>query len=172
MLCTVEDVQALPEFDTSAYDESQIETAISTIDAQIKRYCGRDFEATDYTHVLDGNGQDELYLPQFPLISVTTVKISDSEITDYVMLTESLYRSSKWTSGRRNIEITYRAGYETVPADLVNLAARMSADMLRDSGSDGRMESERFDNYSYTRSAPDVVGSYADELSAWRVIPL
>ena len=39
--------------------------------------CYRKFDATDYTEVQDGTGTSEIYLDQYPINSITSVKFQD-----------------------------------------------------------------------------------------------
>ncbi len=93
--------------------------------------------AKDYTEKYQGNGTQNLILKHRLINSVATLKSFDTEITGYEILSGPgmLYRDGGWgISGSsapmmsdrvnwpsKSIEITYNAGYATVPSDLLML---------------------------------------------------
>jgi hypothetical protein len=125
-------------------DDDFIALQVSISSAWMKSECARDFLAADYTHTFDADGSYGIRLRQFPVVSVTSVKLNGEVIPERATETDagwvlngdrvelvggfrfSPYNYS-WGYGFRNygpgfqsqnVEIVYRAGYETLPADL------------------------------------------------------
>jgi len=117
--------------------DSELQSYIDAASTTAERLAGRNLAARDYTAIYSGDGSRELRLSGWPILSVTSVKIAsdgdfssataeDSGTYEIDQATGTLIRRSRWSSGYRNIEVTYRAGYElpatggnfTVPEDL------------------------------------------------------
>lgn len=94
------------------------------------------------TASFDGTGTDCIVLPERPVVSVGTVSVNGSAITDYVATDRLLLRGSvgecswsgwrpTWPRGRQNIEVSYVHGYGTadVPRSVrmvaVSIASRL-----------------------------------------------
>jgi len=120
---------------TTANHNSLLSALISQQSEWIKKYTKRDLVDTTYSTqtqntMYDGDGDDTIILKQYPIISITSVH-DDSEYTfdattliassDYILDKETglvILKASTFSKGKRNIQILYRAGYATIPADL------------------------------------------------------
>ena len=88
----------------------------------IEKYINRKIEADDYIEKYDGGGRF-LFLREYPVISVNYIKEDETDIDldDVVIDKENgiiLYKEKDFNEGDYNIEVSYRAGYESVPDDL------------------------------------------------------
>jgi hypothetical protein len=126
-----------PEYSGTGND-SLFELLIDSVSEAFNSRVGRMLAKTTYTaEYFDGNGKESLILPNFPIVSITTIHedgvlLTESEDGDYVVDYASgiIHRvGGVWLRGRHTIKITYVAGYvvqgaspgtgETVlPADL------------------------------------------------------
>ena len=118
--------------------DTEIIAAIGAVNATIPSYCNRsfvDYYATDKVEYFDAT-QSEYFPKEFPINSVTTIKTSSAEdgvydvtleeFTDYVIdkTTDRIlaiggsYFATAVTPTNSG-EITYKAGYENYPEDLV-----------------------------------------------------
>jgi len=97
---------------------------------------GRDFTpgGVEYTEIIDG-GKDYFIPAHTPIISVTSVTV-DEDLLDadnyYVYqfkidFAETLTSTSVLASGKRNVEIVYKAGYAAVPDAIKQAAAQLVA---------------------------------------------
>ena len=108
----------------------------------IASYCGRAFESTDYTDELDGSGREILILREYPVISITSVQYTDFngiestlETTDYAIYKEkgelklkaAAEHGAIWIKGDLNYEVKYKAGYASIPADVILAALTWGA---------------------------------------------
>lgn len=129
MLITLQQIKDYLKI-TDNTSDALLTSAIKQAGDFIESYTGRKLEATDYTLRIDGNGQDELVLPHFPVNTLTSLSYNsgtlgtpvwtsfdannymvDSE-TGIVSLTFSLNR------GIKNIRAVFNAWYTTIPEDI------------------------------------------------------
>lgn len=105
----------------------RIITAVSTA---IQNLISRDIKAADHVEVFDGRGRTRIMMPDWPIISVSSVKIGELYQVDvparssaspgYSFSDKFVYVDPPYLfeKGRQNVRIAYRAGYATVPPDL------------------------------------------------------
>jgi len=114
--------------DTS--QDSYLTRQINVVSEKIANYCNRNFRKQTYNdEKYTGNDLLELNLDNYPITSVTEIKISDNEIelTDIeiesesgILYYEKLFKSSGYVCGIsrhkdqriKNVTITYEAGYQ------------------------------------------------------------
>jgi hypothetical protein len=116
---------------TDSGDDSFIGRLISAAQVQVAQYCRRQLiSGTVTSEKHDGDGSsDTLQLREWPAASITTITVDGVALSgsDYELDTRTgqlFYKPgggdfSPWPEGRRNIVITYVAGYTPTPADLV-----------------------------------------------------
>ncbi len=142
-LCALADLKAyagLPSA-AAAYDAA-LEALIDAVSEAAEQHTGRVLAETDYTWRLDGNGLDELLVPEWPLNSVTTLTVNGETIPARASLTSSGYVPTAYNiklvgylfyEGIQNVSIAAKAGYSTVPADLKQAAIEWAAWKLKES---------------------------------------
>jgi len=137
-LCQLADVQAwLPNAPTASPGVDLISHLITAVSSAISAYCGRgQFLAQSYTDTYDGAGKTWMLLRQWPVLSVTAIALSPyggvaATITDatafqleapipaggaqrLTLIAPHLY----FPRGRGNVQVTYQAGYASVPPDV------------------------------------------------------
>lgn len=136
-LTTVEDVKAhrLAQgnvMNTTPEKDDRIEALINAVSARFETYCDRTFLSSNYTEYHDGDGHGVIYTKQYPLTSVSGIwddmdwNWEDNTLVDstsYRIVDDNcvVFKSGSFLPGiyRQNIKISYTAGYETVPYDLV-----------------------------------------------------
>lgn len=147
-LITTAEVKTRLGLSGTAYD-ARIGVAIASAEAYVRRYCGRDmatgFETGTWTQYVSGNGLGTVRLQEWPVASITSVKVRTSASTfgdalgsdEYYVdpntdnrgdlhrtgadshgWDEYPWASGVWPEGRSNIEVVYVGGYATIPADL------------------------------------------------------
>ena len=110
-----------------------IEQASDTIDT----YCERDFALHEaVTERLDGNGRERIRLAGHPLVSVTSVTLSNAlldsasyEVRPGAGILERIDRGV-WPAGRRNIAVVYTYGFTTPPAAITGIVEDLVAGAL------------------------------------------
>lgn len=119
--------------------ETKLAACIDLASEQIRAFCGTTFGVEQFTEVYDGKDLTVLTLRQAPIVELLGLKfsgvaVSVSEVKvyrDYLQFPEAYDDSSPRVLGGRllfprglqNIEVTYKAGYATVPGDLAGAAA-------------------------------------------------
>lgn len=133
MFCSIQDVQNLMQITISDDKLLSIERAIEEATAAIQNYTNQTLELVESDSVtFDGRGGNKLYLPQLPVVSVSSVTVDDVALvvtTDYKLGQHGiLYRVGNWwTPGIQNITVVYSHGYATLPDDIVSVCARAAA---------------------------------------------
>ena len=112
--------------------------AVDSACETVRTFLNRRLNLTTQTVEVDGSGTDALALDG-PLVDVDTVTVDDVvvEDTDYVLGISQLYRvdGSVWPVGRRNVSVTYTAGYAIDEGDVgadsgdVGTITRMPSDI-------------------------------------------
>lgn len=141
-------------------DEALYSFLISAVSAQVERMCNRSFASAEYTEVVDGNGQTDILLSNYPIISLTSITLvnpfDDNGVdwgTDNVKIdyeAGTLYSPYGWPVGRFNISVTYTAGYATIPDDLKAVVCQMVLDAYSNTSKRTGITSERMGDYAYT----------------------
>ncbi len=119
--------------------DALIDTIVAAVDAAIKQFLGRQIESAAVTaEIHDGNGRDDfIVLTESPATAISSVAISGTalSVSDYELDGANgivFYRPggagyAPWPAGRRNVSVTYTAGYSIVPADLALAATKQAA---------------------------------------------
>lgn len=129
-LCALADVKTYLGYTTTTSDAlfSRLITACS---AQIEAWCGRVFASAPYIDIQDGDGSDYLILKNRPIISIQSVTLDGDPISaspdgisaGYTFDSTTLYYIGGWfCRGRRNVNVSYTAGFATVPPDIAQAA--------------------------------------------------
>ena len=100
-------------------------------------------------------GQREVALNRRPVVSVAALTISGSlEATSNYYVTEygslrMINEGAYFPTGRQNVEVTYTAGFSSVPKDVVHAANLIAVQMVNEGQHTG-YQSERMGAYNYT----------------------
>lgn len=151
----------------------------------VEGFCKRIFAVADYTVDLNGSGRQTLILPQFPIISLTSVKVDAARafgastiltVDEHFIVDNpsgTLTRMAAcWPKGTKNIRVVFRAGYEaaSIPKDLQQAVAEVAIDrMIRgrsaeDGGAHGVITAESIPGLGATSYEPEL-----DHLSGFPV---
>lgn len=112
----------IPADDTSM--DALFEALINAASTAIDGYCRRNLKEQVYTDLeFDGSGSRNLLLGQYPISTISAVKIDDVlvDATEYKVRKEigTLVRLNFcWPEGIMNLKVSFTAGYTDVPADL------------------------------------------------------
>ncbi len=122
---------------------------------------------TDEEH--DGNKENYIYLKQYPVSAVSTVKRQDTynnvviytytEYTEYLNYLDEgyVYLRGTMVEGHKNYRVTYTAGYliADVPYDLKNACAQLAGIVYYNKGTSG-VKAESMGKYSVTYDKGNV----------------
>jgi hypothetical protein len=144
---------------TDTSEDTRLNFIVGGVNAFVEKYCNRKFEETTYTRELyDAPGSNALILKQRPIVELTEIRI-DGEVYDerdaiynpgywYNANAGIVYRDSPWPRGRGCIEVSYTAGYDTIPDDLLFATLELAAYYRNVSARSGLNES--LGSYSYS----------------------
>ena len=166
-LCDINDIELylLQEFSGNPSDlisdVNRVSYLITAVSNEIKTTCNREFCATDYIELQDGNMTSQIYLNQFPIISVTSLKygspfgtVSRTEIEsdDYIIYNDIGQLEIQFESIDipQLFEIVYRAGYETIPDDLSLICIRYVVNELKNTEIDGNLKTEKLGDAAWS----------------------
>ena len=155
---------AWPGFASLSADEQA--ALIEVASAQIDAVCRRSLAQQTYVEKHSGINTPRVWLRNRPVVAVAEVKIYDTVLdnsTDEAWtvdaLTGELLRGPSWgdprfnywfPSGRNNVQVTYSAGYDPIPA-AVKRAAILMIQALNDAGKSSDVyKSESIGDYSYS----------------------
>lgn len=126
---------------TTAADDDLLIRLVADATSLIKTWLSRDVLTATYTQRIDGKGNSEVVLANFPVTAVSVVKVNDMAISPSTGSTDAGYqfddnsvslRAYIFTRGKRNVIVTYTAGYATVPADLEQVCIDLCATKYRE----------------------------------------
>ncbi len=137
------------EFDPT--EQAAADLTLAGVSATIQKHTGQRLElVTNDVAVLQGTWARELVLPQWPVLSVSSVKINGSPAaagTWFLTGTGKLYRGylpifngpddwggdlflSSWLGPVAAVEVTYTHGFNPIPADIVLTTIKVAARIL------------------------------------------
>jgi hypothetical protein len=167
---------------------SDLAELVTVASVMVENYCGRIFAyqaaTVDY---LDGTGTPRIWVLRPPIIAIASVVYNGTTLTegsDFIAddcmgrLTRGDGRTDPdklglaWCSGTRNVVVTYNGGYEEIPAPVKMATALAAQGIVNASGAP--FQSERMDNYSYTRasSESDLPTASMALLAPYRRVPI
>lgn len=134
-LTTIARVKSYLGISTTA-DDALLTDLLNGASLAIENYLNRTLSAASYTAVMDGNGSVLLPLPNYPVTAVSSLKIDGQVIplsaafgkSGYVNAVDRiLLRSYVFSLDFQNVEISYTAGYSTIPDDIQTATVAMVA---------------------------------------------
>lgn len=175
--CTLADVKLYSGI-TGTADDALLSTLITAASLALETVCNRVFSLSAYVDVLDGNGRDRINLSESPIASITSLTIDGQavlastgwNVTGYTVDNDgshTLYLVGKaFSRGRRNVSVSYQAGYAATPADLKQATVELVALKYRQKevvGIESKTlagESVHFEKIDFPESVERVVQNY------------
>lgn len=170
-LVTVENIELALGYDCNVYT-LQIERAINQYSAILEGLTGRKLKARNYTNYrIDGNGSQELFFPQYPLNTTTSILIYDendilyhtvlvAELEEYItfpQIGKMRLPRNIFLRGTQNVVVTANAGIVDAGelamlenAVLEMIASNPPSEITRASN----IKMERLGSYSVTWQTP------------------
>lgn len=161
-----------------ASEEQQHDELLKLLIAQCSRFieehCRRRFKKAQYTEVYDGDGTPTLFLDNYPVISVSGLSIDSVayDSSDYVVYSEGRIRlvdGSVFTRGDQNVQVTYEAGYESVPEDVEMCCVELVAAKFKQIDSDRiGISSQSFGDQSVSFLESELTDKIKNVLNRYR----
>ncbi len=125
MIVTIAEVKDVLRPDTTDYDTS-LERLIKRKQAIAEKYTGRKFEIAEYDEEYDGEESDTIFLNQYPVGKITSLKSNSVLISSdnyKIQKEEGILRlkgGAVFSEGIQNVEVVYKAGWseDNMPEDL------------------------------------------------------
>ncbi len=162
MLATIAQVRAaVPD---SAATDADVTAAITLASELLQRACGVAFEPIAATETISGRLSTFLGVGKARPISASSLTI-DGTVTSVGSLyaaSGGFYLEDGFTTGFRNVVITYTHGYSTCPALVNRAVTRAAADYLTDDPSNfwERASTVNTDEGTYSLATPGVGGVF------------
>lgn len=108
--------------------DDALQDILTAVSQEMANYAKIVIPAQNLTWTGDGNGKGKLFLPLTPIISVTSVSVSGVSVPARTSFTGPGFAFSQYAvnvsgycfdRGFQNVTIALRAGFETIPSDLV-----------------------------------------------------
>ncbi|MGU3387270.1 hypothetical protein ACLBYG_22360 [Methylobacterium sp. D53M] len=109
-------------------DDTGLQRAITAVSQRIATWCSRTFQATDFVERYNGMGTPDIVLRNYPVIAISALAVFGSQIHESVNALGAGYVhdgrrtvslvGDRFPRAAQAVTISYRAGYETPPADL------------------------------------------------------
>jgi hypothetical protein len=115
-------------------DDALLTRLITAVSGWIVGYLNRPILTATYTNTSNGNGGDTLLLPNTPITAVSSVSIDGVSIpaqtgpttSGYTFDTSAIYLNGySFTQAKANVQITYTAGFATVPLEIEQAAIEL-----------------------------------------------
>jgi hypothetical protein len=165
--------------------DSDMEFLINAVTEFIEGRTQRRFKSTTYTQErYDGSGNEELFLNQYPIITMTLLEKSNVgdnsnswesiDSTDYWVdeAVGMLVKTTNFVKGKENYRATYTAGFATIPYDIQFLAMSLIDHFLKLKKGSG-IKSESLGDHSITFEGIMSVNPMLIQLmNRYRKIPL
>ena len=164
-----------------AIDAALLTTLAAAADAFVLSYIDRDdLMAKSYSEIYNGTGADILVPDHGPVNSITSLKINGKDIpasTGYGVpgyTNNRRYfalRGYKFERGRLNVEVTFNAGFATLPADIQQAATFVAAGMYKRRDRFG-VSSKTIGQESISYSASDLSSDSKKILDSYKKVYL
>ena len=142
---------------------------ITGVSAAIRNYVERDLLVQTYTERQDGNGKPEMFAAHWPIVSVQSLSIDGLTIPPAAVQFDDqllMLVGYRFVRGRRNVQITYTAGFTETPEDIAQVACETVALRYRERDWQGYAskalagEVVSFTNAAFSKASLLVLNSY------------
>jgi hypothetical protein len=159
-----------------AAETTRYELWINSVSSMVERYLDRKLQQASIVEYHDGRSNDRVVLREWPVASIDELAFDyDSEFSDpndiqptddyELMNNELVYLNGTLPKGKRNVRVTYTAGYAEIPADiqLATILACEWFETLRSNGDLGRTNLAKQDeNVSILQTLPPIITDMLD----------
>jgi hypothetical protein len=121
---------------TDNASDALLASLVSAYSGFVRSVTNRDFSLKSYSLIRDGAGSRQMWLPQWPIVSVEGVTVDGRAIAQQPSFGAYGYRVTPraivldgacFTRGLANVTINYTAGYSVIPPDLAEAVCELVA---------------------------------------------
>ncbi len=168
---------------SASSEDSVIEDFINRASIWANDYTGRRLKSRSNSDVYDGDGSDILLLRDYPLVSITDLRIDDGSYSgappqttsdDYTLNLPSglikLKNGVLFVKGFQNVDITYTAGYTTAPETVKEAVLLYVGHLYRRQYADQKfgVQSETVGDRTTTYGSDDIIPKAKSLLNPYR----
>lgn len=177
-LCTIQDLELyLLTTITGDDSEPKYEYLITAVSKELESIMYRNILADDYVEILDATGTNSIFLNNYPLQSITSVKfgspfgdVARDELTDFISYSDTaeVTFTCEFKEAPQMFEVTYNAGFTSVPFDINLICVEEVVRSFSESQKDTNLKSEKLGDYAYTLVGNEEIKSnLRQKLSAY-----
>ncbi|WP_340395291.1 phage gp6-like head-tail connector protein [Paenibacillus sp. FSL E2-0177] len=164
MLTTLAKARLLGVDPANDMTDAELTALLTVASAAIEERCCRSFKLQQYTGRVNGMRGQYLYLPNYPVHSMSIYEKPEYPFSDIETLDNGVFfRRCGWPGGERGLSVTYTAGYvlpedateenpSTLPETLEYACVLMAKHLQREHG----VSSERVGDISVTYAAAEA----------------
>ncbi len=168
---------------SASSEDSVIEDFINRASIWANDYTGRRLKSRSNSDTYDGDGSDLLLLRDYPLVSITDLRIDDGSYSgappqttsdDYTLNLPSglikLKNGVLFVKGFQNVDITYTAGYTTAPETVKEAVLLYVGHLYRRQYADQKfgVQSETVGDRTTTYGSDDIIPKAKSLLNPYR----
>lgn len=170
-LATLDDFEARLGRAVTAAEEDRATALLEDASAAVQAYTGQAIATTEYTTFRIQARNGTLRLPQSPVTEVVAVTDVDGNEIDFtwdhgqVVNLSGLgyglngFEVEPFRNRRPFVDVTYTAGYDTVPGDIVAVVCQMAMRAFGITPTNAGMQSESIAGYSYSIGSAAASGA-------------
>ena len=145
-LCLLADLKAWLNI-SGISDDAMLQNLITRVSVTMQNWMNRTIPSAIYTETRDGNGSDTLVMPNMPITDVASVTVGGTAIPESPDGVQPGFVFGEWavyligyrfSTGRRNVQIVYTAGFASTPSDLAQACLEQCAYQYRAKGHIGQ----------------------------------
>ena len=158
-----------PALSTSNISDDYLDILISAASVQIQRWCNRCFKSQVFNERLDGEGDQTIFLPNFPITdidvvdfieldgTVETVLLTTDTFTDFFILgnggevsflNSNPSRFINFPRGFKNVKIKFTGGFDPIPEDVQEACAEQIVFINEQGSAQSNVSSEKLGDYA------------------------
>lgn len=117
-------------------DDDILNNLLSAVSEEIRQYCQQDFDLALFEEVYNGSGNAYIQLSQSPVHEVRSLTVAGQSVSEspdgmrpgFVIEDRALMNAmGRWPSGLNIVRVAYVAGYLSVPEDVQEACAYVTA---------------------------------------------
>ena len=121
----------------------------------VEEQCNRKFSTGTYTEEICGRGEDDVYVDNYPIQSISKIEEWNGDSWEEVSFDYRFDSGSGsivkedgvWEEGFNNFRVEYTGGYSNIPYALEDLVLEVAALMWNKSGTDPRVSREKIGSF-------------------------
>jgi len=175
----------------ASVDATYLAILITAASTQIQRWCNRCFVSQEFNKRLDGEGDQTIFLPNFPITdidvvdfieldgTIESVMIATDDFTKFFVLgnggeisflNSNPSRFINFPRGFKNVKITFTGGFSPVPEDVQEATAEQVVFLVEEGSASASVKSEKLGDYQKTFFDPTTTATTNLSNTAFQIL--